>query len=161
MRELILRNAGTSHTAGVNFGQTVYDVDFARFDGVDVRSDTQHDEFQNVFQQYTLAGTHELTDRLTVKGLIGYSKSDYDQPMTTTIMFQRPNTSMTIDFRKDRDQPTITHGFDVTDATQYSFAAPNAEVRLSQIFTTNIYKTADLNLVWAVDDALTGALDVQ
>ncbi|MBO9544294.1 TonB-dependent receptor [Caulobacter sp.] len=155
VRELILRNAGTSHTAGVNLGQTVYDVNYARFDGVDVRSDTQHDEFQNVFQQYTLAGTHELTDKITVRGLIGYSKSDYDQPMTTTIMFQRPNTSMTVDFRKDRDQPTITHGFDVTDAALYSFAAPNAEVRLSQIFTTNIYKTIDLNLAWAVDDALT------
>jgi iron complex outermembrane recepter protein len=155
VRELVLRNAGTSHTAGVNFGQTVYDVDYARFDGVDVRSDTQHDEFQNVFQQYTFAGTHELTDRITVKGLIGYSKSDYDQPMTTTIMFQRPNTGMTIDFRKNRDQPTITHGFDVTDATLYSFGAPNAEVRLAQTFTTNIYRTIDLNLAWAVDDALT------
>jgi TonB-dependent receptor len=105
VRELILRDAGTSHTAGVNLGQTVYDVDYARFDGVDIRSDTQHDEFENVFQQYTLAGTHELTDRLKVTGLIGYSKSDYDQPMTTTIMFQRPNAGMTIDFRKNRDQP--------------------------------------------------------
>lgn len=155
VRELVLRNAGTSHTAGVNFGQTVYDVDYARFDGVDVRSDTQHDEFQNVFQQFTLAGTHELTDRITVKGLIGYSKSDYDQPMTTTIMFQRPNTGMTIDFRKNRNQPIITHGFDVADASLYSFAAPNAEVRLAQTFTTNIYRTVDLNLAWAVDDALT------
>jgi iron complex outermembrane receptor protein len=155
VRELILRDAGTSHTAGVNFGQTVYDVDFARFDGVDMRSDTQHDEFQNVFQQYTLAGTHELTDRLKVSGLIGYSKSDYDQPMTTTIMFQRPNAGMTIDFRKNRDQPTITHDFNVADASLYSFAAPNAEVRLQQIYTTNIYKTGELNLAWAYDDALT------
>ncbi len=155
IRELILREAGTSHTAGINFGQKVYDVDYARFDGVDVRSDTQHDEFQNVFQQYTFNGKHELTDNITISGLVGYSKSDYDQPKTTTIMFQRPNTSMTIDFRDDRDQPKITHGFDVTDASLYSFGAPNAEVRLSQIFTTNIYKTAELNLAWAVDDDLT------
>jgi TonB-dependent receptor len=155
VRELILRDAGTSHTAGINFGQTVYDVDYARFDGVDVRSDTQHDEFQNVFQQYTLAGTHELTERLTFKGLVGYSKSDYDQPITTTIMFQRPNAGMTIDFRKSRDQPTLTHDFDVANASLYSFAAPNAEVRQSQIFTTNIYRTAEANLIWAFDDALT------
>jgi iron complex outermembrane receptor protein len=155
VRELVLRDAGTSHTAGVNLGQPVYDVDFARFSGVDIRSDTQHDEFQNVFQQYTLAGTHELTDRLKVTGLVGYSKSDYDQPMTTTIMFQRPNAGMTIDFRKNRDQPTITHDFNVADASQYSFAAPNAEVRLQQIFTTNIYRTGELNLAWAVDDDLT------
>jgi iron complex outermembrane receptor protein len=155
VRELILREAGTSNTGGVNLGQTVYDVDYARFDGVDMRSDTQHDEFQNVFQQYTLAGTHELTDRLKVSGLIGYSKSDYDQPKTTTIMFQRPNAGMTIDFRKNRDQPTITHDFDVTDASLYSFGAPNAEVRLQQTFTTNIYRTGELNLAWAYDDALT------
>ena len=155
VRELILREAGTSHTGGENLGKTVYDVDYARFDGVDMRSDTQHDEFQNVFQQYTLAGTHELTDRLKVSGLLGYSKSDYDQPKTTTIMFQRPNAGMTIDFRKNRDQPTITHDFDVTDASLYSFGAPNAEVRLQQTFTTNIYKTGELNLAWAYDDALT------
>ena len=155
IRELILREAGTSHTAGVNFGQKVYDVDYARFDGVDVRSDTQHDEFQNVFEQYTFTGKHELTDRLTISGLVGYSKSDYDQPITTTIMFQRPNTSMTIDFRGDRDQPKITHGFDVADASLYSFGAPNAEVRLSQTFITNTYKTGELNLAWAVDDDLT------
>jgi iron complex outermembrane receptor protein len=62
--------------------------------------------------------------------------------MTTTIMFQRPNAGMTIDFRKNRDQPTITHDFNVADASQYSFAAPNAEVRLQQIFTTNIYRPA-------------------
>ncbi|PVM88522.1 TonB-dependent receptor [Caulobacter radicis] len=155
IRELILREAGTSHTAGANFGLPVYDVAYARFDGVDVRSDTQHDEFQNVFQQYTFNGKHELTDNITISGLVGYSKSDYDQPITTTIMFQRPNTSMTIDFRDDRDQPKITHGFNVADASQYSFAAPNAEVRLSQIFTTNIYKTAEFNLAWAVDDDLT------
>ena len=155
VRELVLRDAGNSHTAGVNFGLPVYDVAYGRFDGVDIRSDTQHDEFRNVFQQYTLAGTHELTDRLKVSGLLGYSKSDYDQPMTTTIMFQRPNAGMTIDFRQDRDQPIITHDFNVADASLYSFAAPNAEVRLQQIYTTNIYKTAELNLAWAYDDALT------
>ncbi|WP_235524522.1 TonB-dependent receptor [Caulobacter sp. Root655] len=154
VRELVLRNAGTSQT-DINKGLTVYDVDYARFGGVDVRSDTQHDEFQNVFQQYTLAGTHELTDRLKVSGLIGYSKSDYDQPMTTTIMFQRPNAGMTIDFRKNRDQPTITHDFNVADASLYSFGAPNAEVRLQQTFTTNIYRTGELNLAWAFDEALT------
>jgi iron complex outermembrane receptor protein len=31
VRELVLRDAGTSHTAGVNLGQPVYDVDYARF----------------------------------------------------------------------------------------------------------------------------------
>jgi len=155
IRELILRNAGTSSTAGINFGKTVYDVAYGRFDGVDVRSDTQHDEFQNVFQQYTFTGKHELTDNITLSGLIGYSKSDYDQPITTTIMFQRPNTSMTIDFREDRDQPTITHGFNVADASLYTFGTGNAEVRLSQIFTTNIYKTAEANLAWRADDDLT------
>jgi TonB-dependent receptor len=155
VRELVLRDAGTSHTAGVNLGQTVYDVDYARFDGVDIRSDTQHDEFENVFQQYTLAATHELTDRLKVTGLIGYSKSDYDQPMTTTIMFQRQNAGMTIDFRNNRDQPIIKHDFDVTNAGLYSFGAPNAEVRLQQIYTTNIYKTGEVNLAWAYDDDLT------
>lgn len=77
--------------------------------------DTQHDEWESEFTQFTLTGTHEFTDRLKLNVLAGSSKNDLAQPVQTTIMFQRPNAGLTLDFTQDRDRPSISHDFDVTD----------------------------------------------
>jgi iron complex outermembrane recepter protein len=155
VRELILYPAGTSQTAGANFNKAVSDVAYGRFDGVDVRSDTQHDEFENNFTQFTLSGSHDFNDKWSINGLIGVSKSEFDQKAQTTIMFQRQNAGMTVDFRNNRDQPIITHNFDVTNPDNYSFSAPdgtantaNAEIRLNPSMVTNEYKTVEANLIY-------------
>lgn len=162
VRELILFPAGTSQTAGANFNKAVSDVAFGRFDGVDVRSDTQHDEFENNFTQFTLSGSHDFNDKWSINGLIGVSKSEFDQKAQTTIMFQRQNAGMTVDFRNNRDQPIITHDFDVTNPDNYSFSAPdgtantaNAEIRLNPSMVTNKYETFEANLVWRARENLT------
>ncbi|WP_343684768.1 TonB-dependent receptor [Asticcacaulis sp.] len=162
VRELILFPAGTSQTAGANFGKAVSDVAYARFDGVDVRSDTQYDAFENTFTQYTLSGSHDFSDTLSVSGLIGISESDFNQKAQTTLMFQRQNAGMTVDFRRNRDQPIITHNFDVTNPDNYTFGAPdgtastaNAEIRLNPSRVNNRYETAELNLEYRPIDILT------
>jgi iron complex outermembrane recepter protein len=146
---------GISNTQGTNFGQQVYDIGRATFDGVDVRVDTQHDEWESTFRQYTLTGTHEFTDRLKLNLLAGSSKNELAQPVQTTIMFQRPNAGMTIDFTQDRDRPIISHDFDVTDPSQYTFAPGNAEVRMSPLWVENEYRTGDLGLAWTWQDDMT------
>lgn len=146
---------GISNTQGTNFGLPVFDIGRATFQGVDVRSDTQHDEWQSEFTQFTLTGTHEFSDQLKLSVLAGSSKNNLDQPVQTTIMFQRPNAGMTLDFTGDRDRPIIGHDFDVTDPTQYTFATGNAEVRTTPLFVENEYRTGDVGLAWSYSDAMT------
>jgi TonB-dependent receptor len=151
IRSATLLPRGVSHTQGTNFGQNVYDILTGTFDGVDVRSDLQHDEWESNFKQFTLSGKHEINDRLTLNALAGYSKSKLAQPVSTTIMYQRPNATMTVDF-SDPDKPVFTHGFDVTDPTQYTFAPGNAEVRMAPIWVDNEFSTGDVNLAYKLND---------
>ena len=145
---------GTSQTQGTNFGQPVFDIGRGTFEGVDVRSDLQHDEWESEFTQFTLAGSHELSDRLALDVVLGSSRNDLAQPVQTTIMFQRPNAGMTVDFT-DRDRPTFTHDFDVTDPSQYTFANGNAEVRMTPLWVENEYRTGDASLAWTFRDEMT------
>ncbi len=155
IRSAELLPVGTSHTQGTNFGQPVFDIGRGTFDGVDVRADTQHDEWQSEFTQFTLSGSHQFSDRLRLDVVAGRSKNDLAQPVQTTIMFQRPNASMTIDFTQDRDRPTFTHNFDVTDPAQYTFATGNAEVRMTPVWVENEYRTGDASLAWSFRDNMT------
>lgn len=146
---------GTSNTQGTNFGLPVFDIGRATFEGVDVRADTQHDEWESEFTQFTLTGTHEFNDRLKLNVLAGSSKNDLAQPVQTTIMFQRPNAGLTLDFTQDRDRPSISHDFDVTDPSQYTFAPGNAEVRMTPLWVENEYRTGDVGLAWTFRDEMT------
>lgn len=156
-----LRPAGISHTQGANYGQQVYDIAYGVFDGVDVRSDTQHDEWESKFLQFTLSGKQDLSDTLVLTAMAGYSKNRFAQPHTTTIMFQRPNAGLSVDFRDDRDRPSITHDFDVTDATLYTFGPSNAEVRLNPLWTDNESRSGELNLAWTASPELTTRLGLR
>lgn len=155
IREAELRDAGISNTQGVNFGQTVYDIAYGVFDGVDVRSDTQYDRFRSRFTQYTLYGKFDVTDRLRVNLLAGKARTNFDQTEQTTFLFGRNNTRQTIDFREDRNQPTITYGFDVTDPSQYTLAPGSAEIRASPSFVDNENRMVEGSFTWKAADGFT------
>lgn len=155
IREAILREAGISHTQGANFGQTVYDIDYGVFDGVDVRSDTQYDRFRSRFTQYTLHGNFDVTDTLRMTLLAGKSRTDFDQTEQTTFLFGRNNTRQTIDFREDRNQPTIGYGFDVTDVAQYTLAPGSAEIRAAPSFVDNENRMIEGNFAWKATEGFT------
>ena len=155
IREAILRNAGISHTQGVNNGQQVYDIDYGVFDGVDVRSDTQYDRFRSRFTQYTVHGKYDVTDRLKFSVLGGIAKTNFDQTDQTTFLFGRNNSRQTIDFRQNRNQPTISYGFDVTDVSQFTLAPGSAEIRATPSFVDNKNKLVEANASWKAFDLVT------
>ena len=146
---------GTSQTQGTNFNQQVFDIGRGTFSGVDVRADLQHDEWESEFTQFTLSASHEFNDRLRLNVVAGSSNNDLAQPVQTTLMFQRPNAGMTIDFSSDRDRPTFTHDFDVTNPANFTFAPGNAEVRMTPLWVDNEYKTGDASLAWSFSDGMT------
>ncbi len=61
------------------------------FNGVDTRVEDRFDKLDTVFQQYTLSGEHHLTDKFWVDELIGYSTSDFNNPVQTTLGFDQYN----------------------------------------------------------------------
>jgi iron complex outermembrane receptor protein len=61
------------------------------FNGVDTRVEDRFDKLQTKFQQYTFNGSHQLTDKLSVDELIGYSTSDFSNPVQTTLGFDQFN----------------------------------------------------------------------
>jgi len=61
------------------------------FNGVDTRVEDRFDKLDTKFQQYTFNGTHQLSDRISVDELFGYSTSDFNNPVQTTLGFDQYN----------------------------------------------------------------------
>ncbi|HYC02161.1 MAG TPA: TonB-dependent receptor [Azospirillaceae bacterium] len=138
-------------------GNLVYGL----FDGVDIRSESRYDELETIYNQYTLTGSHEFTDALKIDGLVGYSKSELDNPIQTTVTIDRANTSgYSWDFREDDRLPALNYGFDVTNPANYVFAPAGgafvgSEIRLRPQTVDNEYKVAELNGSYEVVPAFT------
>ncbi|HYE53063.1 MAG TPA: TonB-dependent receptor [Azospirillaceae bacterium] len=137
------------------------DLEYAVFDGVDIRSESRYDELETTYQQYTLSGSHDFSDAFKIDALLGYSKSKLENPIQTTVTIDRPNTAgYSWDFREDDRRPVIDYGFDVTNPSNYVFAPAGgafvgSEIRLRPQEVTNSYKTAELNGSYEVMPELT------
>jgi len=139
-------------------GTLVYGV----FDGVDIRSESRHDELETEFTNFTLSGSHDLTDRLTLTELVGYSKSEFMNPIQTTITLDRRNSNgYSWDFRNDPRQPSLNYGFDVTDPNSYAFTNAAAgqgdgqsEIRLRPNGVDNEFKNGQVDLEFKFSDSL-------
>jgi hypothetical protein len=57
------------------------------FNGVDTRVEDRIDHLNTTFDQITLNGHNELTSKLGIDELIGWSRSDFENPIQTTLGF--------------------------------------------------------------------------
>ena len=135
-------------------GNLVYGV----FNGVDIRSERRYDELETKFGTYTLTGTHQLGDRWTLSELVGYSKSEFTNPIQTTITLDRRNTAGYVwDFRGNERLPAFNYGFDVANPTSWIFdtaSAPQSEIRLRPQGVDNEFQTAQFDLEFKPSDAI-------
>ncbi len=123
------------------------------FDDVDIRSEARHDELETDFTHLTLEGTHEFTDRVRLKGLVGYSEAEHDNPVQTTLLFDRNDVDgYSYDFRGNNRLPLITYGDAVvTDPTAWRLS----QIRLRPQSSENTFKTVSFDVAWDVTDAVT------
>lgn len=100
---------------------------FGEFDNVDVRVESRYDELETKFKQITVAASHEFSDAFQVNLLGGRSKSDFDNPIQTTVALDVANVDgYSFDFREGRF-PIFDYGnLDVTDPTRWTLG----EIRL-------------------------------
>jgi len=122
------------------------------FDNVDVRAESRLDRLKTIFRQTTLSISQRLSDRLTLKALAGYSRSDFGNPLQATVqMDQYDVQGFAYDFR-DRRRPLIDFGSaDLATPANWTLA----ELRSEPNWVDNSFKTAGADLEWTPRDGLT------
>jgi TonB-dependent receptor len=131
---------------------------YGLFDAVDIRSESRHDELETKFYSVTLSGKHEFNDQWSLNELVGYSRSDFNNPIQTTITLDRSNTNgYSWDYRGDDRLPSYDYGYDVTDPSMWTFgtfAGGSSEIRIRPQGVDNSFQVAKFDLQWAPSDAL-------
>jgi TonB-dependent receptor len=150
-------SANNASTQTVQVRDAVIDstntIVYGVFDNVDIRSEARHDELETDFTHLTLEGTHEFTDRLRLTGLVGYSEAEHDNPVQTTLLFDRDDVDgYTYDFRGNNRLPVISYGnAAVTDPTAWRLS----QIRLRPQSSENNFKTVSFDLAWDVTEIVT------
>jgi TonB-dependent receptor len=123
-----------------------------RFDNVDVRTESRFDRLETIFRQTTLSVSQRLSDRLTLKALAGYSRSDFGNPLQTTVQLDQYDVQgFAYDFSDGR-RPLIDFGSaDLTSPANWTLA----ELRTEPNWVDNSFKTAGLDLEWTPLDGVT------
>jgi TonB-dependent receptor len=128
-------------------GNLVYGL----FDDVDVRSESRYDELDTRFTQIGLSGSHNFSDDFRISGFVGHSKSDFDNPIQTTITLDRLNTDgFSWDYRDNNRLPVINYGFDVTNPANWTFANNVSEIRLRPQQAIDTFDTGQLDFNWTL-----------
>ena len=132
-------------------GNLVYGV----FDNVDLRSEARYDELETRFNQASLYATHRFSDDFRIDAQVGRAKSEFDNPVQTTITIDRLNAQgYSYDYRGNNRLPVINPGFNANDASQWGFIGGTSEIRLRPQTADNTIETGQVNFAWNVADAM-------
>jgi TonB-dependent receptor len=125
---------------------------YGLFNRVDIRSESRFDDLSTTFKQATFSLEHEFNARLHFDMLAGYSRSDHDNPVQTTLLFDRTDVNgYSYDYRPDSNLPVIAYNFDVTAPASWRLS----QIRLRPQTAANTYSTFNANLTWDVSDDVT------
>lgn len=133
----------------------------ATFDDTDIRSEVRYDELSSEFSQLSLRLDHEFNSRFKIKAVIGQSRSIQDNPVQTTMSFDRYNQDgYSYDFSASQTLPVLTYNFDVTDPANWQFSSSAAQgfpslLRQRPNKTSNRFKTVAVDGEFKVTGDLT------
>lgn len=129
----------------------------ATVDNAWVRTEAYRRDSETEFYQLSADWEQEVTDSFRFNLLGGFSRSDADIPVETTIIFDdRDASNYSYDY-SDMQHPVLTFGPGIEDASSFQFA----EFRDRPSFLTNKFRTVALNTEWDMNDSLqleTGAM---
>jgi len=124
---------------------------YAKMNGATLLGESRQDEMTTDFSQYTLNAKHSFSDNFRIKGLIGHSKSDFENPMQNTIIMQAKNQDISWDYRNGHDNPVLTFGDAAYNPTSWSINS----VRQRPQGTINTYDTGSFGLEYDLNDSIT------
>jgi TonB-dependent receptor len=121
------------------------------FNNVDIRVESRFDHLETKFQQYTGSLHQEFGKRLRLDALAGYSKSEFANPIQTTVALDANNVQgYSYDFSGSRF-PTFNYGsLDVTNPASFVLG----EIRLRPQFVDNDFKVARAQLEFDATESL-------
>lgn len=123
------------------------------FDNVDLRVQARYDELKTDFYQLTGTLEQKFGDSLRFEGIVGYSRSEFRNPVQTTVTLDAANTS---NFFYDFSTrfPTIRPGVDITNPATFAFNNGTSEVRIRPQAVDNSFTTAKGFLEWTASSVL-------
>jgi TonB-dependent receptor len=129
---------------------------YGLFDDVDIRSEARHDELSTKFTSYALSASHELSPRWSLSELAGYSRSDFNNPIQTTITLDRTNSDgYSWDYRGNDRLPAFDYGFDVTNPANWAFGTfpgGSSEIRIRPQGVDNTFQVGKIDLQFAATE---------
>jgi TonB-dependent receptor len=121
------------------------------FNNVDVRVESRFDRLSTEFQQYTGYLKQEFGETLRLDVVGGYSKSDFKNPIQTTIALDANNVQgYSYDFTQGRN-PVFNYGtLNVANPNAFTLA----EIRLRPQFVQNDFRVARATLEWDANEEI-------
>ncbi|WP_447909564.1 TonB-dependent receptor [Brevundimonas bullata] len=127
---------------------------YAVIDNVDLRTQSSLNELNTTFAQITGTVDHQFSDRFRVKAMVGYSQSEYEDPIATTVTFERLDSdNFVYDFRQRMMQMNLN--FDATDPNAWAMVNGSSEVRLTPERVENDYVNLKFASEYDFNDNLT------
>lgn len=133
----------------------------ATFDDVDARTEQRIDVLSTEFTQNALTLTHEFSDTLRFRGLIGSSEAIGSNPQQTTVSFDRYDVDgYSYDYSGDVNVPAFNYGFDVSNPANWALSPSStlgdaSIIRLRPNRTENTYDTIEAEFTYDFNDSLT------
>jgi len=124
---------------------------YAQLTGVKLLSESRQDEMTTDFSQYTLSAKHNFSDTFRIKGMVGTSKSDFQNPIQNTIIMQADNQQLTWDYRNGHENASLVFG----DAAYVPANWSVSSVRQRPQGTVNTYDTGSFGLEFDLNDSIT------
>ena len=128
------------------------------FNNVDLRVEDRFDQLDTKFDQVAFSGSHEFSDTLKADFVIGHAKSDFTNPIQTTLTLDQLNVQgYSYDYTQGR-VPLLSYG-------SANLTSPSAwvltQVRERPQTAVNTYDAGEVNLHFAPSDAIkfAGGLD--
>lgn len=124
------------------------------FDNVDMRSQSRYDVLKTEFYQVNGSIDQQLGDRVKINIMGGHAKSEFKNPIQTTVTIDAVNTG---NFQYDFTSrfPTISPGVDVANPSTWSFINGTSEVRIRPQTVDNAFTTAKGFVEWEANDMVT------
>ncbi len=117
------------------------------FDNVDLRVQSRYDELKTDFYQLTATLDQKLGETLKFGAVLGYSRSEFRNPVQTTVTLDAANTNgFYYDF--STRFPTIRPGVDIANPATFSFTNGTSEVRIRPQTVDNSFTNAKGFLEW-------------
>jgi iron complex outermembrane receptor protein len=136
-------------------GNLVYGV----FNNVDVRSESRYDQLETTFMQVGFDLQTRLSDRVTMNAQAGRSKSEFRNPLQTTVTLDIQNVDgYSWDFRGNDRTPAISYPFDVNSPTAWQWISSPAanstgsEIRIRPLGADNEFQNAKVNLIFDINE---------